>query len=221
MHRIHSTGRTHLDMFSLFFMPSLVSPPGPDDSLLDLTRPFFDGTQHVISAGDMDLARVFANMREMLRLDNARPKFYRLLIRQQLFELLLQILQHCDAHNLMGAASHSSPRQRRANVHQLNSVFGMVETRYQEQITLDQAAQLCNLSRTYFCRFFKNITGTSFVDYLNNFRISRAKEMLLVGDMTATQIAYHVGFNNLGYFFRSFKKYANLCPREFVAEHSK
>jgi AraC-like DNA-binding protein len=221
MHSIHSTGKTHLDMLSVFFMPGLISAPGSDDSLLDLTRPFFHGTRHVIEAQDIDHEVVFGCIHEMHRLENTRPKFYRLLLRHQLFELLLKILQHYDAHDLIGTGSRSSPRLRRAKVHHLNKVFGLVEARYRDQISLDQAAQLCNMSRTYFCRFFKNVTGTTFIDYLNNFRISRAKEMMLLGDLTATQIAYQVGFNNLGYFFRSFKKYANLRPKEFVSEHSK
>jgi AraC-like DNA-binding protein len=218
MHRIHNVGKTHLEMLSVFFLPSLISAPGPDDYALELARPFFDGKRHVLAAADLDGDAILDCLREMLRLENARPRFYRLHLRQLLFQLLLLILHQYDDAGLLGRGAEGSRFKSAASLGRLNKVFGLVESRYREQIPLERAARMCSLSPTSFCRYFQKVTGTSFVDYLNNYRISRAKELLLAGGLTATQVAYEVGFSNLGYFFRVFKKYAHLTPREFLRE---
>jgi YesN/AraC family two-component response regulator len=71
------------------------------------------------------------------------------------------------------------------------------------------------MSPQYFCRFFKKVTGTTFKEYLLSIKIDKAKELLMKYNMSATEIAYQVGFENLSYFFRVFKKLTGLNPMEF------
>jgi len=71
------------------------------------------------------------------------------------------------------------------------------------------------LSTYHFCKFFKKVIGCTFTKYLARIRIDKAKELLLTENLTATTIAYRVGFDNLGYFFRKFKELTGLSPKEF------
>ena len=71
------------------------------------------------------------------------------------------------------------------------------------------------MSPNYFCRFFKKVTGLTFTQYLLNIRIDKAKELILKNNMPITDIAFTVGFENLGYFYRSFKKYTKHSPKEY------
>jgi AraC family transcriptional regulator, transcriptional activator of pobA len=215
IHCIRPAAKVNLDLFSIFFKPEIVYPSSGDESRYDLTRPFRDSTRHVLKADEFDHAALFARMLEMHRIDRLKPKFYRLHLRHLLNEAMLQLLHHYDDRRLLAGR----PRQSESAIHRLNPVFNLVENHYRERITLDQAAKACNMSRNYFCRFFKNITGTSFIEYLNSFRINQAKQLIIGSDLTATQVAYHVGYNNLGYFFRSFKKHTSLRPKEFAAVH--
>jgi len=70
-------------------------------------------------------------------------------------------------------------------------------------------------STQYFCKFFKKVTGSTFKEYLVNIRIDKAKELLLKSNTSITDIAYQVGFKNLSYFYRSFKKSLKLNPSEY------
>jgi AraC family transcriptional activator of pobA len=219
LHCIRPAAKVNLDLFSIFFKPDVVCPSSGDESKYDLTRPFRDSAHHILKAAEFDHASLFAMMLEMHRIDRLKPKYHRLHLRHLLFELMLRLLHHYDDRRLFAEQPAGNSHTSESAIHRLNPVFNLVENHYRERITLDQAAQACNMSRTYFCRFFKNVTGTSFIDYLNTFRINQAKQLIIGDTMTASQVAYHVGYNNLGYFFRSFKKHTSLRPKEFAAEH--
>ena len=64
-------------------------------------------------------------------------------------------------------------------------------------------------------RYFKENMGTSFVDYLRDYRLTMAARLLLVSDDTVLSIAEEVGFDNLSYFNRAFKKKYGVTPREY------
>lgn len=90
----------------------------------------------------------------------------------------------------------------------------MLENRFQ-RITLDQTASLANLSKEAFCRFFKLRTRKTFTQYLQQLRISEAQKLLQETDLSITEIAFRVGYENLSYFNRSFKNLSGKTPREF------
>lgn len=218
VHTFLASKNASLDIFSIFFLPEVLSAPIEDDISFDIIRPFYNSTNHVIRSSDIDYDKMSEIMLEMYRLEKSKPKYFKLSIRFHLFELLLLLLFHYDDNALFSTDSKDKAYRRRAIIHRLNKVFSLVENNYHEQISLDYVASICNMSKNYFCRFFHEVTGNSFIDYLNKFRINKAKYLLLNSDLSITQIAFDVGFNNLGYFFRVFRKYANLSPKEFIRE---
>jgi AraC-like DNA-binding protein/quercetin dioxygenase-like cupin family protein len=220
VHTFLASRNSFLDIFSVFFLPEALTAPADSETTLDIIRPFYNSTNHVIRSVDIDYAKVSEIMLEMYRLEKCKPKYYKLSIRFHLFELLLFLLFYFETNSLFSSESPERSYRRRANVHRLNKVFSLVENNYPEDISLDYVAGICNMSKNYFCRFFREVTGNSYIDYLNKFRINKAKHLLLNSDQSITQIAFDVGFNNLGYFFRVFRKYANLSPKEFIRENN-
>jgi AraC-like DNA-binding protein len=83
-----------------------------------------------------------------------------------------------------------------------------------QKITLTEAAAEANLTKEAFCRFFKLRTRKTFTDYLLHLRINEAQKLLQETDLSISEIAYRVGFENLSYFNRSFKRIAGMTPRE-------
>ena len=75
-------------------------------------------------------------------------------------------------------------------------------------------ARLCNLTKAAFCRYFKKTTGKTFIEFLNQYRISQSKRLLLKGQ-TVSEAAYNSGFESLSYFNRTFKKIAGENPLAF------
>ncbi len=86
---------------------------------------------------------------------------------------------------------------------------------YSESLSLREMATLVHLNPNYFCQLFKTETGENFSNYLTVFRLKKAEELLKNTDLRAYEIAEKVGYPNLSYFSRIFKKYTGKSPFEY------
>jgi len=96
-----------------------------------------------------------------------------------------------------------------------------IEKNYANQILLSDIAEVCGISPNYFCKIFKEETGKSFVDFLNELRVNKAKELLLSTNLKSYEVAEKVGFSDYKYFSMIFKKYTGFSPRKFKEEEQK
>jgi len=90
---------------------------------------------------------------------------------------------------------------------------------YQQLWSVDQLADLANVARWQYTRIFKEITGQIPLEYLNDIRIERAKQLLLTTEDRLYYIADHVGFNNEYYFNRRFKQTVGVSPGQYRRSH--
>lgn len=100
----------------------------------------------------------------------------------------------------------------------LTKVLHFLNTSYQQKIELEEVAEIANLHPSAFCRFFKEKTGKSFSEYVNDMRISYACKLIIEGKLSISQVCFESGFNNLSNFNRTFKKHAKMTPTEYY-EH--
>jgi AraC family transcriptional regulator len=86
---------------------------------------------------------------------------------------------------------------------------------YSEPLSLDDIADTAILSKFYFSRVFRSVTGTSPGRFLTAVRLYRAKNLLLETSLSVTDIAYHVGYNSLGTFTTRFTRSVGTSPARF------
>lgn len=91
-----------------------------------------------------------------------------------------------------------------------------LEKHYNEDISLDDISKHVSVSRTYFSKLFKEEMGCSYVDWVTDFRINKAKELIGTSDKTVKEISFCVGYNDPNYFSRIFKKVVGVSPSEYV-----
>lgn len=94
-----------------------------------------------------------------------------------------------------------------------------MQRNYQKDLTQEFISSLFCINRSYLSTLFKSRTGEKFVDYLNNIRILRSQELLAHTDRKMYQIARAVGYDNVKYFFRVFKKSTGITPEQFRQRH--
>lgn len=97
----------------------------------------------------------------------------------------------------------------------LDNVKKYIDLHYEKNITQEFVASLFRLNRSYLSSAFKSQNGISFVDYVNQVRISHAKALLRNTDKKMYQIAQSVGYENVKYFFRVFKKMEGITPEHY------
>lgn len=100
----------------------------------------------------------------------------------------------------------------------IRQIYAYIDQHYQRKINLTEVAQLCNLGKEAFCRYFKKATGSTFIDFLNQYRISQAKRLLLM-DKNVSETCFACGFESLSYFNRIFKKVTSENPSAFKKRH--
>ncbi|UQZ80931.1 putative response regulatory protein [Paenibacillus konkukensis] len=111
--------------------------------------------------------------------------------------------------------SRHQHRDEQKNRALLKKVNEYVQKNYHKDITLSQIADYTDLSISRFCVLFKMNSGDSFINYVNMFRIEKAKHLLLDTDLKVYEVADMVGFSSLPYFNRLFKSVANQTPNEY------
>jgi signal transduction histidine kinase/AraC-like DNA-binding protein len=90
-----------------------------------------------------------------------------------------------------------------------------IATHFATEITREEIADALGVSPSYVSRVFRRYTGMALWDYVNSFRITRARELLEHSDMTVTEVAFAAGFNEPAYFSRMFRKFTGKSPRHF------
>lgn len=96
----------------------------------------------------------------------------------------------------------------------VEQIFQYVEAHYKEQIPLQEAADETGLNKEYFCRFFKKNTGMTFLQYVNQVRISHIYQDLLHTEGNVQEIMERHGMYNTKVFYRLFKERYGCTPRE-------
>lgn len=89
-----------------------------------------------------------------------------------------------------------------------------------EEIVIEHYSDSLGVSRGYFFDLFKRTTGLSPIQYINHFRISRAKEDLLSSNLSIMQIAEKYHFSSIHYFSRTFRKHTGQSPQSFRESES-
>ena len=100
----------------------------------------------------------------------------------------------------------------------LRKMMQFIWDHFHEKITLDDIAASANISKSAALRCFRSGMQTSPVGYLNDFRLNCAKELLLTSHSTVSEIAVSVGFDNVGYFDRVFRRTFGLTPKQFAKQ---
>lgn len=115
--------------------------------------------------------------------------------------------------NIKGAPINNNTLVVRRAKEQIAGHFG-------DPLSLQSVSELLNISSGYLSKCFKNVEGISFTEYLTNYRLEKAKEMMRANDASITEIAFEVGFSDPNYFGKCFKKNEGVSPKEYCAIQS-
>lgn len=100
----------------------------------------------------------------------------------------------------------------------VNVAIGHINRHFTEEVTLNDIANYVNLSPQHFSKIFKEATGFGYIEWINNLRITKARELMNSTDKTIKEICFLVGYNDPNYFSRIFKKYIGISPTDYILE---
>lgn len=101
-------------------------------------------------------------------------------------------------------------------IRKVRNVIRYMTEHFDQDITLNHLSDYANVSQSYLGKIFKSVTGKSPINYLIEIRINKAKCLLQDG-FSVTKVSRLVGFNDIYYFSRTFKKLEGLSPSAYMA----
>ncbi len=141
-----------------------------------------------------------------------KPKGYELFLKSSLFRVLYEIINNRDL--------QKNNSENVAKIKLIKEVIRFIQKNYKNNLTSQMMAREINLSKYYFCRLFKSITGKTPIEYLNFYRINQAVSILQkYKNRKILDIAIDVGFNNFSYFIRTFKRFKGCTPTEYRSKY--
>lgn len=113
------------------------------------------------------------------------------------------------------SSSQGVPKAGRMVDFYLQEIFSYVNQHYNQELTVEEMADHLKISRTYLNRIFKDNIGKSPKEFLTNFRMTKAYELLRKTDLSIGEIGQAVGYPNLLHFSRAFKNFYGLSPKNW------
>lgn len=158
-----------------------------------------------------DLETLSKNIRTGYHLSSASGEFKDLDTAGFLFDFLIKIQKFTQERH---SPTTTGQYQR------LAPVIAHLEANFSQPLVLDELAAMIDISPQYLCTLFKNVTGNRPALYVNQLRLNKAKEMMLLQpELTIAQVAKYVGFDSPSYFSAVFKKHETLTPGQFISLH--
>ena len=204
----------------LSFLPNLVysgAPLGDDVQYLMPFRLLGPSFPNVIPAGT-GLTREIRDFIERIRKELAvASDRSRLAIKTYLKMILLALVNYYSELN----ATRGAFLLQQSNLRRLAPLFDHLEQHYSEPIRVIDAARLCAMSDCYFMHLFKELTGQSFVAYLNCFRVARAQHLLVTTEKPIVEISLESGFCNQSYFGVVFRRLTGMTPLKYRLQNGR
>jgi AraC-like DNA-binding protein len=196
----------------------LLEEETPDLVLLDLMMPEVDGFQvleHLRSNVKTALIPVIIITGKILSYEDVK--------RLDAPKVILQtkgVLSDLESVTEIQRVLTSTSALRQPTSMLVKQASAFIQQNYTRSFSLEELSETIGVSKSYLSRIFKSDTGISLWDYLNRYRIQKAKELLLLTDESITAIAANVGYEDVGYFGRVFREITGVSPRAFRQQAS-
>lgn len=210
LHSIEQLDNQHMEYFNIIFDFNLLES---DTSYcyINFLKPIYERRKTIpVYIKDKKPLSVLITPHIKYLIDNRKQKFSgdELMVKSNLYAIIHHINKFCTE-------TSDSSLKLESNYNKIKEVLMYVHTHYSEKLTVENAATLINYSPNYFSKLFRELTGTSFIQYVINYRLDIASEKLINTKLTITEIAEETGFSNLPYFTRSFTAKYGSTPNVY------
>jgi AraC-like DNA-binding protein len=217
LHEIHSINQLPSVHHALVFSPEILSSEYVDECQTQYIYPLLNLSlklPHKIDLKKLYGAQFFDQYINLMKGYDHKEEGWYLNAKACLLKMLAILAHH---HLLI-----SDPQVNRMSkkIEEIKKVISYIHANYTRKLYIAELADIANRNPQYFCRFFKSVTGRTPVEYINQYRISRATRILEDEKCSVTDLCFKVGFENQSYFIKVFKKQTSYSPLDYMKRHS-
>ncbi len=201
------------DFCAIVFSPELLLGSNYDGFQEKYVDPVIKGRYsmpvHIRGAADWEREVLF-HIREAIETGEAKKFTYELVIKAHLYLAFSLILSNSK----LNVSEKKHPASS-LKIEKMKEVIKYIQDNHYKKLTIRELSSVLNMSESYFCRFFRQMTRKTPVDYINYYRINRAARLLGDTSKKMIEVAMDVGFDNCSYFISIFKSYMKCTPSEY------
>ena len=161
-----------------------------------------------ISPDDECYENMLSDFKTVVNAETVKDDYFQLIVWSKMYELFYILFYN-------GYVKISDAGKKSKKYHALLKVTEYIDDNYSNGISLEDVAVATGISRYYVSHLFNELTDTTFINYVNELRLSRASTLLVTTDYAINDIASMSGFNNLSNFNRVFKLKYNKTPSDY------
>jgi len=207
IHKLINNSNEPFERITLVFKKEFLDDLFPGNHSFDVLTSFLSGKNMLPLSGQEQrfLERLFD---KMIHEFTKQPAGYEYYLKTLLFELLIFIYRKSDT-DTNERIDNSAMNEKIAQI------VNYINHHYQLPHTVNDIARRFYISPSYFCKLFRDNTGFTFIEYVNNVRVKEARNLLLHSRLKVTEISQRVGFESQTHFGRIFKEMTGHSPLKF------
>lgn len=157
---------------------------------------------------------ICSELNKLIELNESQETFYQLGTKAA----LLNIIYLLGKGKHITAIKNNNSLSERNKSNLLKKINSYIYENYSNKITLQTISDEFGMSSKYFCKFFKDNFGKTFIEYLKGLRIEKSRILLIDTEMSIMDISFASGFDNFSYYIRTFKELVGCTPSAYRKE---
>ena len=209
LHSISTEDNTSFGFYAVVFHPSLIF------SDVDICNKYLSSMydiNHHFSSKDYENVLI-EEIKSLCHTYENKPFAYELKIKSQLYLIFSHIFEF-DLFHIKDNFEHKKATDK------LEKVIKFIHFNCHSKLTVGELAQVSGYSVSHFTCFFKELTGKTPIEYINRQKIYYACEMLKETDLSVLEVSLACGFENVGHFINTFKKYTDWTPYKYKKKYN-
>lgn len=208
IHKLVNLSGAVFERITLQFKRELIADLLPKEGEFDVFSAFQADT-HLLRLDGSEQSTVEELFDRMVHESLRQPPGHAYYIKILLIELLIYLKRKADSsqNQLAGCPQQVHPK--------IIAIVNFINGNYSQRITLDSISRQFYISPSYLCKMFKDSTGFTLIEYVNNVRIKEARLLLRNTDAKMGEIAERAGFESLTHFGRIFKELTGCTPLKY------
>ncbi|NOW06647.1 AraC family transcriptional regulator [Clostridium beijerinckii] len=213
VHFGNSNDGNDCSVYAIVFSPMLLNFNSFDICQSKYISPFMDNKYKLpnyIRRGSLYEKEILNNILKIITTMKEEAFGYELKVKATLYAILSDIIS-----NNAFTENTEITNQKQYKIDRLKKVLDYIQNNYMNKIYISDLAEIVSMSEDNLFKFFKTLTGKTPIGYINLYRIEMAEGLLRNDCIPLTEICFSVGFDNISYFIKTFKKYKNCTPKEY------
>lgn len=212
LHYLSNNTNTNLKYEAIIFDLRFLQNAFLDYCQVNFINPIIENnlnTTHIIKDYDIGYDEILYYVSKIIKSYTDCNFGFQLQIKGLLFNLFYELFNNGYIQKPISEFNNSS------KIFKLKNVIKYIYDNYNKPLSIKKLATIAGYSEYHFIRFFKSQTGKTCTNFINALRIEKSLELLINTNQSVTEIAFNVGYDDVSYFIKIFKRLTCNTPKNY------